>query len=92
MLVGVPPVLRVPRLLRLPERVAVLRRHVLRQQLLGLLLRDLLLPPQNVHCVAYLVENGNSGTKNSVNFVTRLRSVCAAGLPHQPQTSVRTAS
>lgn len=48
--------------------------------------------PQNVHCVAYLVEMGNSGTKNSVNFVTRFLSVCAAGLPQPPHTSVSIAS
>lgn len=48
--------------------------------------------PQNVHCVAYFTDTGNNGTKNSVNFVTRLRSVCAAGLPHRPHSSVSIAS
>ncbi len=38
--------------------------------------------PQKVHCVAYFVDTGNSGTKNSVNFVTRFLRVCAAGFPH----------
>lgn len=52
----------------------------------------LLSAPQNVHCVAYFVEIGNSGTKNSVNFVTRLRRVCAAGFPQRPHTRVSIAS
>ena len=50
------------------------------------------LAPQKVHWVVYFVENGNSGTKNSVNLVTCFLSVCAEGLPHCPQSSVRIAS
>ncbi len=48
--------------------------------------------PQKVHCVAYLVETGKSGTKNRVNFVTRFLSVCADGFPHCAHTSVSIAS
>jgi hypothetical protein len=53
---------------------------------------NLFVAPQNVHCVVYLTLIGNSGMKNSVNYVTALRSACADGLPHLPHRNVTIAS